>query len=511
MILLLSSATSSTEALVGTLCRKGVQSRAFTRYARSSFVPSPPSLSTGTNVNSLNRFNYLPYGSSQRKLATRCFGGLGGHYLSKVDKHFGVSSQKEVISTNYSTRTGINAQGEADEIETYKGQQQIPEEKKPLSLSSALSIEEYKLPEPINDVLSIEDLRKGQRIVSFGDVHGDIDALVNFLVTAKIMDKDSTACNPIWCGGDTICVQTGDILDRGDDELACLRLLASLSRQAAEKGGSLTILYGNHEAINCIGLFQYANPGGNVEFEVDIGKPIDDRMGSNRWRLQFAGNQPSRWAAMEPGGLLASAMLANMKVAVVVGRTVFVHAGLTSGHIRKYGGVVGMNREVKEWITKAHHGDNNDEGNYETVDDVLRAAQIRSKAASVTMPECLGGGSDAGASSPVWMRDYSNPNDGEPKGPYVQTMIDEALKELGGDVQRMVMGHTPQFRINAALKGKAWRVDVGASKGVMSGTPEVLEIIHGGEDEDDVVKILTMSGEAICSSERQVMSVANLL
>uniref|UniRef100_A0A7S4VAR2 Calcineurin-like phosphoesterase domain-containing protein n=1 Tax=Ditylum brightwellii TaxID=49249 RepID=A0A7S4VAR2_9STRA len=92
-----------------------------------------------------------------------------------------------------------------------------------------------------------------------------------------------------------------------------------------------------------------------------------------------------------------------------------------------------------------------------------------------------------------------------------QSHIDEALKELGGDVQRMVMGHTPQFRINAALKGKAWRVDVGASKGVMSGTPEVLEIIHGGEDEDDVVKILTMSGEAICSSERQVMSVANLL
>lgn len=83
---------------------------------------------------------------------------------------------------------------------------------------------------------------------------------------------------------------------------------------------------------------------------------------------------------------------------------------------------------------------------------------------------------------------------------------DEALEELGNDVQRMVMGHTPQHSINAALGGKAWRIDVGASRGVQSGVPEVLEIIHGGEEADDVVSVLSKAGR-YASSDRQVLEM----
>ena len=115
------------------------------------------------------------------------------------------------------------------------------------------------------------DLPKGQRIVAFGDVHGDITALRSFLVTAGILDPESSNEEPKWCGGTTICVQTGDVLDRGDDELACFRLLATLARQAHEAGGALLLLYGNHESLNAAGLFQYANAGGNMEFERTIG------------------------------------------------------------------------------------------------------------------------------------------------------------------------------------------------------------------------------------------------
>ncbi|EED86822.1 hypothetical protein THAPSDRAFT_264391, partial [Thalassiosira pseudonana CCMP1335] len=280
---------------------------------------------------------------------------------------------------------------------------------------------------------------KNQRIVSFGDVHGDITALRTFLITARVLDPESTNDNPRWSGGDTICVQTGDVLDRGDDELACFRLLATLSRQAKESGGALLLLYGNHESLNAAGLFQYANPGGNAEFESTIGSRIDYNYGSNRWRLQFAGNQPSRWASFEPGGLLAENMLGNMLVACVVGRTVFVHAGLQAVHLKgdeEFNGISKLNMEARDWILK----------------------------------DCLGGG--IGASSPVWMRDYSQPNDKEPKNPYAKTMIGT----LPLNVQRMVMGHTPQYKINAAMNGRAWRIDVGASQGVMGGTPEVLEI-----------------------------------
>jgi hypothetical protein len=69
----------------------------------------------------------------------------------------------------------------------------------------------------------------------------------------------------------------------------------------------------------------------------------------------------------------------------------------------------------------AHHGDNNNWGEYNTVEEVISAAQNRAKVASRTMPDCLGGG--IGASSPVWMRDYSQPNDKEPKNPKARAMI----------------------------------------------------------------------------------------
>ena len=240
----------------------------------------------------------------------------------------------------------------------------------------------YTLP-PTN--LGIDDYRpnlpKNQRIVAFGDVHGDIAALRSFLLTAKILDPNSTNDEPRWIGGTTLCVQTGDVLDRGDDELACYRLLATLSRQAKDAGGAILLLYGNHESLNAAGLFQYANPGGNTEFENTIGSRIDYNFGSNRWRLQFAGNEPSRWAAFEPGGLLAENMMGNMLVACVLGRTVFVHAGLTATHLmdskksnggrkgkkrvvveeekkdeveKEYCGISRLNEQAREWILKGN-------------------------------------------------------------------------------------------------------------------------------------------------------------
>mmetsp|Transcript_62917 Transcript_62917/g.73567 ORF Transcript_62917/g.73567 Transcript_62917/m.73567 type:complete len:566 (+) Transcript_62917:72-1769(+) len=371
----------------------------------------------------------------------------------------------------------------------------------------------YKLPPLDSDVMLSSKLRYHQRIVSFGDIHGDITALTNLLVTAKVMkppnDNDNNNGenesiideNPVWIGGDTICVQVGDVLDRGDDELACYRLLSSLARQANEAGGALATLWGNHEALNAIGLFHYANDGGNAEFERDVGDTLDIALGE-RWKIQYAGNQPSRWACFEPGGLLCDEMLVNCRVAVVIGKSVFVHAGLTKEHIADFGGISGMNNSVRDWIIKARVPNNN-VGDYKSTEEVISSAQARSKAAADSMPDCLNAGV-GGLPSPVWMRDYSQPRDGKPSNPMAQTMIDEALRELNYGVERMVMGHTPQSQINSALKGKAWRVDVGASSGVNSGKPEVLEILHGGEEEDDIIHVLTMDGKRVCESERRV-------
>lgn len=360
-----------------------------------------------------------------------------------------------------------------------------PPDEKPLK--SFVGFPAYKLPPPPPDVY---ELQEGRRVVCIGDIHGDLQALRNFLTIAQVMDTEEQ-----WIGGDTICIQLGDVLDRGKEELACWTLLAKLSRQATRKGGSLSFLWGNHEALNAVGLFQYTL--GEDEFHATIGKPLDLIRGDSNWRLQFAGNQPSRWASMEPGGLLSETLLANFKVALVVGRTLCVHAGLTKQHLIDYGGIRGMNLQAREWILSQHFLYNNS-GRYHTTQQVVKEAQERANLASNRMPACLGGG--VGSHSPVWMRDYSQPNDAPPRNPHAQRMITEVLEELQCD--RMVMGHTPQFQINAALQSKAWRIDVGASRGVMGGTPEVLEIIHGATH--DEVSILTLDGK-VPASERQVV------
>jgi hypothetical protein len=207
-------------------------------------------------------------------------------------------------------------------------------------LSSLTSIQnEYQLPTVSEDRLS---LRENQRLVCLGDVHGDLNALKDFLKISQVYDGDR------WVGGDTILVQCGDVLDRGSEELQCFSLLTQLSRQAQEEGGRVILLWGNHEALNAAGLFQYTE--GDREYEQLVGSPLDESLQTNRWRLQFAGNQPARWASFEPGGLLASPLLANMKVAVQVGKTVCVHAGLTKKHLTDWGGLEGMNRMAHDWI-----------------------------------------------------------------------------------------------------------------------------------------------------------------
>ena len=76
------------------------------------------------------------------------------------------------------------------------------------------------------------------------------------------------------------------------------------------------------------------------------------------------------------------------------------------------------------------------------------------------------------------MRDYSTPHDAPPRAqdvPKLEQELDTTLTLV--DAHRMVVGHTIQQRINGILGGKAWRLDVGASKGCLNGTPEVLEVV----------------------------------
>ncbi|KAM0850105.1 hypothetical protein ACQ4PT_053300 [Festuca glaucescens] len=77
----------------------------------------------------------------------------------------------------------------------------------------------------------------GRRIVAVGDLHGDLYQTRAALVMAGVLSPESDA--NVWTGGQTILVQVGDILDRGEDEIAILSLLSSLNVQAKSQGGAV--------------------------------------------------------------------------------------------------------------------------------------------------------------------------------------------------------------------------------------------------------------------------------
>ena len=66
--------------------------------------------------------------------------------------------------------------------------------------------------------------------------------------------------------GPCLSLQVGDLLDRGDNEVAILYWLERLQQEAADAGGELHILNGNHESLNVAGRFRYATPQGMQDF-----------------------------------------------------------------------------------------------------------------------------------------------------------------------------------------------------------------------------------------------------
>src|SRR5581483_9530768 len=70
------------------------------------------------------------------------------------------------------------------------------------------------------------------RVVAIGDLHGYADAARNVLRVAGVTDAEGH-----WTAGEAALVQTGDALDRGDQDRAVLDLLDALKDQAARAGG----------------------------------------------------------------------------------------------------------------------------------------------------------------------------------------------------------------------------------------------------------------------------------
>jgi hypothetical protein len=257
------------------------------------------------------------------------------------------------------------------------------------------------------------------RLVALGDVHGDLAAMRAALRTAGAIDERDR-----WIGGALVVVQTGDVLDRGDDERAILDLVGRLETEAAGAGGGFVMLLGNHELMNAAGDFRYVTPAGLHAFDdVAGGTPL------------AGGTDPlhGRAAALGPGGSYAR-RLARHAVIAIIGDTVFSHAGVLGDWVRR---VDDANLTARCWLD----------------------GQAAAPPAALTSDD-----------SPVWTRAAGAPAvDCAP--------VTAALGALG--VRRMVVGHTVQDHgITSACDGALWRIDVGLAR-LYGGPIEVLELVPG--------------------------------
>lgn len=310
----------------------------------------------------------------------------------------------------------------------------------------------------------------GRRIVAVGDLHGDLDKARCALETAGVLSSDGQS---LWIGGETVLVQLGDILDRGEDELAILSLLKSLDIQAKAHGGAVFQVNGNHETMNVEGDYRYVDNGAFdectdfleyleecehnweeafVSWCAVSGRWKQDRkMSQNYWaQWNLVKRQKgviARSILMRPGGPLACE-LARHGVVLKVDDWLFCHGGLLPHHVAY--GLERLNREVSRWMKGPSEADDSPQFPFIAI---------------------------RGYDSIVWNRLYSR--DRLELENYqldqIQYLLEETLQSVGA--KAMVVGHTPQpMGVNCKYNCSIWRIDVGMSRGVLDSSPEVLEI-----------------------------------
>jgi hypothetical protein len=246
-------------------------------------------------------------------------------------------------------------------------------------------------------------------VVAIGDLHGDLKSTREVLRVAGLIDASDR-----WVGGDSVLVQTGDVFDRGDDEVEIFELLERLTEEARAAGGRVVLLHGNHELMNAVGDMRYVTAGGAADFA----SPEDP------------GGMRSRVRAFAPRGSWAK-RLSGLRVAVKVGDTVFVHGGVMPAYANL--GLDALNKDVRCWLIEGG-----------------------------AMPASVGD-----PDGPLWSRHFS-------LAPENCDALGESLDAL--DARRMVVGHTPQLEgVTSSCDERVWRVDVGIAD-YYGGPSQALEI-----------------------------------
>ncbi|KAG8744551.1 hypothetical protein FRC12_014775 [Ceratobasidium sp. 428] len=293
-----------------------------------------------------------------------------------------------------------------------------------------------------------KDGRYIRRIVAVGDLHGDLRNMKKVLTMAGVINHAGD-----WSGNVDFFVQTGDIIDRGDDTLEMYALMEKLREQAGQAGGQVLSHLGNHEFMNAIGEWRDVS-----QSEIETFGSISERQMilssgwiGRSWRanytvatrlplLQYFGPPNTDYDPRRSSGPFSHAAYA------------FLHGGLapTYSNLTPYPSAINklgnrLLRRLQDRKQPPPHPPN------------PRPRLPR----NTTRAEIDLFGEDG----PLWYRGWA----GKP-GSAVCPAAEGILAKTG--VRRMIMGHTPNFKkIVSRCDGKIILIDTGISKafgGVLS-------------------------------------------
>ena len=266
----------------------------------------------------------------------------------------------------------------------------------------------------------IADLPK--KIIAIGDLHGDFEHLFNILNRLKIIDQNNN-----WTGGDTIIVQTGDVLDDGGrgydtnknehsaDEIAIYNLLINLNIQANKMGGAVLMCIGNHEIVNI-----FENNVDYVNFYTK--KYYNDILNISRNNIISVGSE------------MAKKLSCVLKCVIKIGNIYFCHGGIS---YKLYNNVMQSNK----WTSFDRF--------IEHINRVL--------------PKILNGNIEIYAeeleyiNNITWNRDYGGfmPNE----------FVCDDFNKIFGKEGKLVIGHTVQPQgINSICDNRIFRIDTAISR-----------------------------------------------
>ncbi len=326
------------------------------------------------------------------------------------------------------------------------------------------------------------------RVVAVADVHGDLVHFKDILREAGIIDDQDH-----WIAGDTIMVQTGDLVDKGPDSRGVIELLMNLEAQAPKSGGKLISLLGNHEIMDMTGDLRYVSPEDWATF-ADANSPKRRDAALQQWKgwskqhgVTVTPEMESEWMSHHPLGFFERAeafgprgrygkWLRAHQVTVQVGDTMFMHGGLhpklagmspnqinrrIADELHVFDRVVNTLVEARAILPGA------------TWDEIVNGAQQ-------AMTDCTHVGAPAGnivgcetvraelqpffgfanwlsvhREGPVWFRGFAEWTD-EEGAPNVQKLLQAQ------HVARFVVGHTYSGgRVRMRWDGKVYLIDTG--------------------------------------------------